>query len=100
MPIANILLFAVAVLAPTLLFWALLRVPRVVDGLGAFVRRRRPAQPVAPPIERLTADLHRVHRTLAGYPPGTAARVRAERSERQQLERRSPHRRDGAGSFD
>ena len=41
---------------------------------------------------------HRVAK--AGYPPGTAARMRAERSERQQLERRSPHRRDGAGSFD
>ncbi len=41
---------------------------------------------------------HRVAK--AGYPPGTAARVRAERSEREQLERRSPYRRDGAGSFD
>lgn len=41
---------------------------------------------------------HRVAK--AGYPPGTAARVRAERSERQQLERRAPHRRDGAGSYD
>ncbi len=41
---------------------------------------------------------HRV--AEAGYPPGTAARVRAERSERQQLERRSPYRRDGSGSFD
>jgi hypothetical protein len=41
---------------------------------------------------------HRVSK--AGYPPGTAARLRAERSEREQLERRSPYRRDGAGSFD
>ena len=41
---------------------------------------------------------HRVAK--AGYPPGTAARVRAERSERERLERRSPYRRDGAGSFD
>lgn len=41
---------------------------------------------------------HRVAK--AGYPPGTAARLRAERSEREQLERRSPYRRDGAGSFD
>jgi hypothetical protein len=36
----------------------------------------------------------------AGYPPGTAARVRAERSERERLERLSPYRRDGSGSFD
>jgi hypothetical protein len=41
---------------------------------------------------------HRIAK--AGYPPGTAARVRAERSEREQLERRAPYRRDGAGSFD
>jgi Family of unknown function (DUF5313) len=41
---------------------------------------------------------HRV--TKAGYPPGTAARVRDERAERDRVERHSPYRRDGAGSFD
>jgi Family of unknown function (DUF5313) len=44
---------------------------------------------------------HRVAK--AGYPPGTAARLRAERAERaalDRLERLSPYRRDGAGSFD
>lgn len=41
---------------------------------------------------------HRVAK--AGYPPGTAARLRDERAERERLERRSPYRRDGAGSFD
>ena len=41
---------------------------------------------------------HRVAK--AGYPPGTAARLRAERAERERLERSSPYRRDGAGSFD
>ena len=41
---------------------------------------------------------HRV--TKAGYPSGTAGRVRAERVERERLERRSPYRRGGAGSFD
>ena len=41
---------------------------------------------------------HRV--TKAGYPPGTAARLRAERAERDRVERRSPYRRGGAGSFD
>ena len=41
------------------------------------------------------------HRTAkAGYPPGTAARLREERAERERLERLSPYRRDGAGSFD
>jgi Family of unknown function (DUF5313) len=41
---------------------------------------------------------HRVAK--AGYPAGTAARLRAERAEREQRERRSPYRHDGAGSFD
>ena len=36
----------------------------------------------------------------AGYPPGTAARLRAERAERERVERASPYRRNGAGSFD
>jgi len=68
---ANVVLLVAAVVAPTLLFWVLLRVPRAVDAVGAFVRRRRAPHAVAPPIERLTADLRRVHRTLAEYPPGT-----------------------------
>jgi hypothetical protein len=41
---------------------------------------------------------HRVAK--AGYPPGTAARLRAERAERERIERQSPYRRNGAGSFD
>jgi hypothetical protein len=41
---------------------------------------------------------HRVAK--AGYPAGTAARIRAERAERERVERRAPYRRDGAGSFD
>ncbi len=44
---------------------------------------------------------HRVAK--AGYPAGTAAQLRAQRAEREELERlerRSPYRRDGAGSFD
>jgi hypothetical protein len=41
------------------------------------------------------------HRAVkAGYPPGTAARVRAERAERERVERHSPYRQGGAGSFD
>ncbi|RBY77905.1 hypothetical protein DQ239_09295 [Blastococcus sp. TF02-09] len=41
------------------------------------------------------------HRAVkAGYPPGTAGRLREERAERDRVERRSPYRRDGAGSFD
>jgi hypothetical protein len=41
------------------------------------------------------------HRVVkAGYPSGTAARLRAERAERERVERRSPYRRGGSGSFD
>jgi hypothetical protein len=41
------------------------------------------------------------HRAVkAGYPPGTAARLRAERAERDRVERAARYRRDGAGSFD
>ena len=41
------------------------------------------------------------HRAVkAGYPPGTAGRLRAERAERDRVERKSRYRRDGAGSFD
>ena len=36
----------------------------------------------------------------AGYPPGAAAMLRAERAERERVERASPYRRDGSGSFD
>ena len=38
--------------------------------------------------------------TKAGYPPGTAGRIRAERAEHDRAERHSPYRRDGSGSFD
>lgn len=41
---------------------------------------------------------HRVAK--AGYPAGTAARLREQRTERERVERLSPYRRDGAGSFD
>ena len=72
-PVGNLILLVVAVLAPSLLFWALLRVPRTVDAVGAYLRRRRGPAPSAPPIERLAADLRRVHRILAEFPPGTPA---------------------------
>jgi hypothetical protein len=38
--------------------------------------------------------------TKAGYAPGTAARLREERAERDRVERESPYRQGGAGSFD
>ncbi len=41
------------------------------------------------------------HRAVkAGWPPGTAARVRAERAEHDSTERHARYRRDGGGSYD
>jgi hypothetical protein len=57
--LANLILFAVVCIAPTVVFW---------------VREKRAKpQPAGPPIERVAADLRRVHRLLAGYPSGTPA---------------------------
>jgi hypothetical protein len=75
-PVGNLVLFVIAVIAPTLLFWLLLQVPKAVDH---FHRKRGPVA-TCPPIEQLAADLRRVHRILAEYPPGTPAlRRRATR---------------------
>jgi hypothetical protein len=71
MPVGTLLLLAVVVTAPTLLFWVALRVPKAVDTVGAYLRRRRGPATTTPPIERLAADLRRVHRALADFPPGT-----------------------------
>jgi hypothetical protein len=67
---ANVALFAIAVLAPTLFFWMLVRLPRVVDVVGERIRRRR-VQPTSLPIEQLAADLRRVHKLLVQCPDGT-----------------------------
>ncbi|MEU0537837.1 hypothetical protein [Amycolatopsis tolypomycina] len=68
--VANLILFAVVCLAPTVLFWCALRVPKLLE----WVREKRASpQPDGPPIERVAADLRRVHRLLAGYPSGTPA---------------------------
>jgi hypothetical protein len=78
--VGNLVLLAVAVTAPSALFWLLLRLPRTVDAAGARLRRRRGPQPDHPPIERLAADLRRVSRTMKEFPPGTpAVRRRATR---------------------
>jgi hypothetical protein len=69
----NLVLLAVAVIAPSAVFWLLLRLPRTVDAAGARLRERRGPQPDHPPIERLAADLRRVNRTMKEFPPGTPA---------------------------
>ncbi|MEV4597477.1 hypothetical protein AB0K15_08750 [Amycolatopsis sp. NPDC049253] len=66
-----LVLFAVVSIAPSALFWCALRVPAVYRWLRD--RRREQPRPAGPPVERLSADLRRVHRVLASYPPGTPA---------------------------
>ncbi|GAA4527337.1 hypothetical protein [Amycolatopsis samaneae] len=65
-----LVLYAVVTVAPTVLFWCALRVPALLRWWRA---RRRPPVPAGPPIERLAADLRRVHRELVRCPPGTSA---------------------------
>ncbi|MFJ1764410.1 hypothetical protein ACIOD2_29100 [Amycolatopsis sp. NPDC088138] len=67
--LANLILFAVVCIAPTVLFWCALRLPGVVRRL----REKRQPAPQGPPIERVAADLRRVHRLLVDYPSGTPA---------------------------
>lgn len=67
---ANVILFALAVLVPTLFFWALVRVPKLVDAIGEHIRSRRVVAKNLP-IEQLAADLRRVHRLLVQTPDGT-----------------------------
>ncbi|MDT7803388.1 MAG: hypothetical protein QOI78_6821 [Actinomycetota bacterium] len=67
--LGNLILFAVVCIAPTVLFWCALRLPGVVRR----AREKRQPAPQGPPIERVAADLRRVHRLLVDYPSGTPA---------------------------
>lgn len=65
--VGNVLIYAVAVVLPTAVFWLALKLPGLIEAFG---RRRRTPLPAQPPIERLAADLRRVRRDLAGLKPG------------------------------
>ncbi|EMD23962.1 hypothetical protein ACIQUM_36680 [Amycolatopsis azurea] len=70
MAIGPVALYTVVAVAPSVLFWCALKVPAV---LRWWRRRREPEVPVGPPIEKLAADLRRVHRLLADLPSGASA---------------------------
>ncbi|MGK4597980.1 MULTISPECIES: hypothetical protein [Amycolatopsis] len=70
MAIGPVALYAVVAVAPSVLFWCALKVPA---GLRWWRGRRRPELPAGPPIEKLAADLRRVHRQLAELPSGASA---------------------------
>lgn len=65
--VGNVLIYAVAVIAPTAVCWFVFRLPRLVE----WMRRRRtdPYEPRHPPVERLAADLRRVRRDLVRLRP-------------------------------
>ncbi|MFC4005288.1 hypothetical protein ACFS2C_26200 [Prauserella oleivorans] len=63
--VGNILIYLVAVALPSVVFSLVLAIPRLVD---KYARRREPPPPV-PPVERLAADLRRVHRSLVALAP-------------------------------
>jgi hypothetical protein len=65
-PWTNIVVYAAAALAPSVVCWAVLAGPRLVRML-----RRQRIGPEGPPIEQLAADLRRVHRVLAHVAAGT-----------------------------
>ncbi|QWF83212.1 hypothetical protein [Amycolatopsis sp. CA-230715] len=75
-PLANLLLYAVVAIAPTAAGWAILHVSGPAKRVLARFRPPAPV-PAGPPIQRLAADLRRVHRILAETPPGTPAARRA-----------------------
>ncbi|OXM49100.1 hypothetical protein [Amycolatopsis alba] len=70
MAIGPVALYTVVAVAPSVLFWCALKVPAV---LRRWRRRREPEMPAGPPIEKLAADLRRVHRLLAELPSGASA---------------------------
>ncbi|PXY34763.1 hypothetical protein DI005_01780 [Prauserella sp. PE36] len=63
--VGNILIYLGVVLFPSATFWAVLRIPRLIEKWN----RRRPPATSAVPVERLAADLRRVHRALVGLAP-------------------------------
>lgn len=70
MATGPVALYTVVAVAPSVLFWCALKVPAL---LRWWRRRREPEVPAGPPIEKLAADLRRVHRLLAELPDGASA---------------------------
>jgi len=67
-PVLNMLLYGLVAMIPTAVCGAILWIPRLVNRIR---RRRPPAEATRPPVQKLAADLRRVHRILTHYEPGT-----------------------------
>ncbi|RSN35245.1 hypothetical protein DMC61_07525 [Amycolatopsis sp. WAC 04169] len=83
MAIGPVALYAVVAVAPSVLFWCALKVPA---GVRWWRARRRPELPAGPPIEKLAADLRRVHR-LGELPEGFDREIERLRVEESLAER-------------
>jgi hypothetical protein len=72
-PIGNVIIYGVVCAVAPTVFWLASKLPRLVDSVGDLYRRRRLPPPDGPPIERLAADLRRVHRALERLPDNAPA---------------------------
>ncbi len=70
MATGPVALYTVVAVAPSVIFWCALKAPAA---LRWWRRRREPVTPAGPPIEKLAADIRRVHRLLAELPSGASA---------------------------
>ncbi|MBP2324311.1 hypothetical protein JOF56_004696 [Kibdelosporangium banguiense] len=66
-PVLNMLLYLVIVISPVAACWMVMRLPRLIRRL----RRRPQVVSTHPPIEKVAADLRRLHNLLAQFGPGT-----------------------------
>ncbi|PXY31637.1 hypothetical protein [Prauserella muralis] len=63
--VGNVLIYLGVVVTPTLVAGLVLALPK----LGRALARRRPPAPPGAPVERIAADLRRVHRSLTTLAP-------------------------------
>ena len=67
-PLGNVVIYVAVSVTPPVVLWLASKAPKLVR---AWARRRPgPPMPEGPPIERLAADLRRVHRALEKLAPG------------------------------
>ncbi|MDQ0378261.1 hypothetical protein [Amycolatopsis thermophila] len=64
--VVNVAIYLVVCATPPVLFWLASKTPEAV---AAVRRRRSEPSPPGPPIERVAADLRRVHRSLTDLAP-------------------------------
>jgi hypothetical protein len=69
-PVANVLTYAVVVIAPSAACWLFLHAPKALARVAQRIKPRTLC-PSGRPIQAVAADLRRVHRLLDQFEPGT-----------------------------